>query len=118
MRLPALVALAALATLSACKITEENYPEKVAKAQCDYLERCTASTFWYYYESGRDCEDEFMDRWEDYGSITYKDCDFNEEEAKACLDALDMSCRDVGEQYDDWDESCYAVYECSVPVGG
>ena len=114
MRLPVLMALAAM---TGCKVTEENWPEKIAKAECAYRERCAAADFWYYYESGRDCEDEYIDRWDEFGSKIYSECDFNEEKAKDCLDAMDSSCKDVGEQYDDWDETCYEVWECSTPTG-
>lgn len=115
MRLPVLLALTAL---TACKITEENWPEKYAAASCDYEQRCAASVFYSYFESGRECEDEYAEYWEDYGSVTYQDCDFNEVKAKACLEAMDLSCQDIGEHLEDWDEDCSEVFECSLPVGG
>lgn len=111
-----LAVLFALTALTACKLTAENWPEKSGKAACDYEQRCNATEFYSYFESGRDCEDENLEYWEDYGWDTYGDCDFDEEKAKACLDAYDLSCKDAGKHIEDWNEDCSQVFECSLPV--
>ena len=105
--------LAALLLLCSCSVNVDNWPEKYAKASCDVRERCSKAEFFYYYDDGHDCQTEYLRYWDDYGDATYASCDFDESKARSCLDELDASCKDIGDHFEDWDQDCYSVFDCS-----
>lgn len=104
--LPLLLVLA-----SSCGISEDKWPDKSAKAQCKFAERCSTAQFYYNYDDVGACVDDTLEFWEEYEDF-YLTCDFDADKAKACLKALDTRCKKAGQTYDDLFETCFEVWDC------
>lgn len=98
--------------LSACGVKEDKWPEQLAHAQCAFAKRCATTYFFYQFDDQADCEDEYLDYWDEFGSKVYESCSFDEDNAKKCLEALDSSCKEAGQDYEDFGEDCYQVWDC------
>lgn len=93
-------------------VNEDNFVEKISKAECFYMKDCAEANFWASYDDMDDCLDEVQDGWDNLLDVYgLGDCDFDEEEAQNCLDAYNSSCKEAG-QDDDHFEDCWEVYDC------
>lgn len=102
--LPLLMLLAA-----SCGVNKNNFADKYATAYCHMYSECQSAYFNDYYDSVKDCADNFS---EYFDSSYYDTCDFDKKSASACLKlikSVEKSC-DFSEVYDD--DSCYYVYKC------
>ena len=108
--LPALLMLAACNSVG--KVDEDNYAEKSAEVYCRQIEKCSRGFFESEYSDYADCVDEATNDFEDtMEAADDANCDFDEDEAQACLDTFASStCEDVyeGDAYDD----CEDVFDC------
>ena len=100
-----------LVALGGCGVNEENWSDKLAKAECSFAERCDAATFWYTYEDASACVDEKFAAYS-AGEAELVGCTFVKDAAKDCLDALGASCKVIGREYEARVAACYAVWDC------
>lgn len=92
-------------------VDQDNYPDRIAAASCDFSQRCMAAAFYYTYDDADECIDEGMDAWEDAEDY-YEDCDFDDGKATECLEAYASDCKTAGEDYEDIFEPCAEVWDC------
>ena len=109
--------LPVLMTLTACAVDRESWPDKYAKALCDFEKSCAAAQFYYLYDDTRDCLDEQEDYWKSYGEQAFETCTFDAGKAEECLDTLKSSCKDIGNDLNDFDPACDAVWDCAYAYG-
>lgn len=103
--------LAALA-LSSCKLDEDRWPEKIAKAECQFAEKCDKASFYYNYRDLDTCVQHELRIWEEHTEFYEEQCIFDRNQAKACLKALDRSCKKAGREYDELFKACFEVWDC------
>lgn len=101
-----------VALIVGCKITEDEWPEKSAEAQCKFAERCSTSQFYYHFEDVKDCVADALDTWDDVKDYYDEECIYDDDAAKACLKALDRSCKKAGQEYEEVFEACFEVWDC------
>lgn len=92
-------------------VDEDNYIDKLNKASCSFEKRCATAEFFYYYSDVDDCIGE-RENYQDDADIDYGDCDFDDGNAKDCLDYLNGSCKSTGEDYDKMWDKCREVWDC------
>jgi len=105
----------ATALLTACSTTPESYVKDWAKLQCQAYEKCSKASFLDDYDDVQECREEYEEYIEDAEWID--DCDFDEDEAKKCLEAV----RDYRNScdYDDLDyDDCAEVFTDCKGGGG
>ena len=110
-------ALLLLAFVGACKPNEDNFTEKYIKAYCDFAQRCYAAEFFYQYDDKGECVNKNEDYWADYGSAVTSQCEFDADKAAECLDNLNQSCKEIGDDLDEFDPQCDAVWDCGEVYG-
>ena len=92
-------------------IDEDSLPAQYAGPICKNLQRCERGYFESEYSDMADCRDEVADNLEDL--VDYaddQDCDFDEDEAKECLQSINsVSCEDWYEG--DASDDCEDVFE-------
>lgn len=93
-------------------VTEDNWSETYAEVYCKQLETCNLGLFESEYSDMADCMDEVGDALDDVDDAANDaDCDFDEEEAQQCVDAIHESdCEDFYEG--DYLSDCEDVYDC------
>ena len=107
-----MVAVASVSCFGVGKVDEDNWGEKYAKAQCDFMKRCLKAYFFSEYDDNADCVDEVLDDWEDYEDDDCDDFDLDDDKAEDCLELLNSSCEDIADDIDDLYEDCYGAWEC------
>lgn len=111
-------ALVLMLLVGACNPTEKNFTEKYIKSYCDFYKRCAKAQFFYQYDDKGECLDKNREYWDDYGDAIIGQCTFDADEAAKCLETLDQSCKDIGDDLDDFDPQCDAVWDCGDVYGG
>lgn len=88
-------------------VDEDTYPQQFASLYCNRLLECSRGYFEAEYDADmEDCVDDQVDRIEDYPSS----CDFDDDEARDCLEKVQAStCGDLTEDYP---KDCGKVYSC------
>ena len=105
-----MIAFPALALATGCvNVNEDNFFEKLGKAQCEWMERCDAADFYEEWDDKGECRDDQEDYAEDYEDYL-DDCDFDEDKGKDCLKAFNDSCKDSSD--DDHFEDCWEAWDC------
>jgi len=97
-----------LVVLTACGNSPEGFVNSYAKLSCQSYEKCTRASFVEAYDDQGECREEIEEFIEDLDLVD--DCDFNEDEAKDCLDSLrdyKSSCDPDDYEYDD----CAEVFD-------
>lgn len=97
-----------------CKLDEERWPAKIAKAECKFAERCNAASFYYNYRDVDTCVEHELRIWEEHTEFYEKDCIFDRDQARDCLDALNRRCKSAGREYDQLFAACFEVWDCGV----
>ena len=111
-------ALVLMLLAGACSPTEKSFPDEYIKSYCDYYKRCAAASFFYQYDDKGECLDKNREYWAEYGSALTEQCTFDADKAAECLDTLDQSCKDIGDDLDEFDPTCDAVWDCGDVYGG
>lgn len=102
----------------ACQPTEKNFTEKYITAYCDYEKRCNAAAFFYAYDDKGDCLDKQEEYYAAFGGKVPDGCTFDEDKAAECLDALNQSCKEIGDDLDEFDPDCDEAVDCGDLYGG
>jgi len=113
-RVPVLLLLLA----ASCKMTEERWPDKIAKASCKFEERCHTASFYYNYRDVDQCVEHELQIWQEHTDFYEKDCTFQPDLAKDCLRALDRRCKKAGREYDELFQVCLEVWDCVQDLDG
>lgn len=116
MILPVAAMLASLLTgcslLGGGAVTEDNFNEKYATVSCQVNEKCFRGYFESEWDSVDDCVDDLVDAAEEYEDY-YDDCDFDDDKAQDCLNALKSAeCGDLYEGDEDLYEDCVEIWDC------
>lgn len=95
------------------KVTADKWPERAAKATCAFSLECAAAAFYTEFADVAECRatNELALNEEAVESLA-DGCFLDEAMANACLDALNSSCRDAGEQSETLFEPCTMVWAC------
>lgn len=111
-------AVLSLFALAACGVNEDNWGEKNARVECEYMERCAALEFFYLYDDQGECIDKKLDYWDEYGEQVVQGCKFDEEAANECHKLLGQSCETIVDDMDDVTEACAEAWNCDNLYGG
>ncbi len=103
-----------LAALGGCKLTEERYKKRVAKAFCQWQERCQTADFYANFDKVGACVDatvKEISRQDDYYA---RKCRYQADRARKCIKAYGASCKKSASEYDTLFQPCYEVWDCAV----
>ena len=101
--------------LSACEtlgVNEDTFPAKAGSVVCKKIKKCDLGWYESEFSDMSDCEGEFEDAYEDVvDQADDFDCDFEDDEAKECLQGMQQaSCEEYYEG--DWSDDCENVWDC------
>lgn len=105
--------------LSACASVNkpEGFASAQAKVSCQGLKKCNLAFFLEEYRDMPDCIDEQTDDNDDlFRDLEDAECEYDADEAKACLEATQEYARTC-EDPEDVAEDCAEVWECPDSVG-
>ncbi len=89
-------------------VDEDTFPDQYASLTCNRMMECNRGYFEAEYDADmEDCMDEYVDAIEDLDS----DCDFDDDEARDCLEKVQSST--CGDLWEDDPKDCGQVYTCS-----
>ena len=88
-------------------VDEDTFPDQYASLQCNRVQECSRGYFEAEYDSDmEECTDDYLD---DIDKLD-ANCDFDDDEARDCLEKLQASsCGDIVEDYP---KDCLKVYTC------
>lgn len=90
---------------------EDAFASSSAKAGCRALQKCSLAGFLEEYRDMADCVDERTDDNEEFNEIADdRGCDYDEDEAKNCIDAL-LEYASTCEDADDIADECEKVWD-------
>lgn len=108
-----------LGFLTACGISENQFPKEYAAAVCNYADKCEKSFYNEEYDGRSDCRDDVEDDF-DLDDEFYDECEFDPEKARACIRSIEKATKTCDP--DDFDDDCEEIWECdfdgSSPGGG
>ena len=107
-----------LVFVGACKPNEDNFSDKYITAYCDFYKRCAAAEFFYQYDDKGECLDKNEEYWAEVGASLVAQCEFDADKAQECLDTLNQSCKEIGDDLDEFDAQCDEVWDCGEVYGG
>ena len=89
-------------------VDEDTFPDQYASLQYSRVMECQRGYFEAEYDADmEDCTDDYIDYFDD---IEKADCDFDDDEARDCLEKVQAStCGDLTEDYP---KDCFEVYTC------
>lgn len=100
------------------RVNETRWPERAARASCDFAERCAEANFFYRFGDRATCRAENLSALEEEAAVaSAAGCVFDREQARACLQALGQSCRDAGLAGDALTDPCVRVWNCTDGSG-
>lgn len=114
----ALLPILALGVLAGCSVNEDNWGDKNARVECEYMERCDALEFFTLYDDQGECLDKKLDYWDEYGQQVVQGCKFDEDAANECHDLLNQNCEKIADDLDDVQKTCGEAWDCGSLYGG
>lgn len=91
-------------------VSEDTWDDDVRRVSCRTVRRCDPITYHRFYSDLDGCI-------ESTELGVTEGCRFDADMARACLDAYDWSCARLGRDYDEFLETCLAVWDCAGPAG-
>jgi len=92
---------------AACGLSEERWTRQAPSVSCKLLRRCDPINFHRDFADLDACIDAT-----ELGDL--ERCEYDEEAARDCKDALKWSCRKVGRRYEEVVDACDAVWTCDT----
>ena len=95
-------------------VDEENFAAERAAAECQVKRRCFRAEYEGEYDGSLDeCEEELTDQYKQEASELYDGCDFDEETAVECINAIrTATCGEFWDSSEEIFEDCQVVFSC------
>lgn len=93
---------------------EDHFIERAAVEQCKVTRKCYLAGYLDEYSDMDDCVDETQEYFEDLADLADDfDCDYEEDKAAECIDAIKQSISCEDDDLEDAYEACFEdVYDC------
>jgi hypothetical protein len=99
------VAVAILGALSACTVSQKNFPHAAASAGCSREQQCNKGSFQNNYTSMSDCVQTNENNWQNLMNAFGGLCNYDNKNAGSCMVSIrTVSCADY--QQGNFDSSC------------
>jgi len=95
-------------------VTEDNFAAERAAAECQVKRRCFRAEYEGEFDGSlEECEEELTTQFESEAKELYEDCDFEEENAVECINAIrTATCGEFWDSSEEIFEDCQVVFSC------